>query len=163
MAKDIFSWVHHLSGTCCHLLSCDTSTGCQRCSRSWGASISATVLKTPVTAGYNYHHFFDWLLPSLQACLMDWAAGSGRWGSVERLGAAFRIRVALSVGWSHHRELLFVARGMQSKKLRASLLYDSAIVQSSSGCSGSCVFMDWAHCRFAPQKRHQNPPNRMTC
>ena len=47
---------------------------------------------------------------------MDWAAGSDHSSSVERLGAAVRVHMALLVRWSHHFLLRFGGRGVQSKK-----------------------------------------------
>ena len=42
--------------------------GCRKCLHSSGVSISATVLKAPVTAGFIYRHVLDWLPPLLQGC-----------------------------------------------------------------------------------------------
>ena len=56
MGENKFSWARQWNRTYCRPSSCGTSPSYQRCSRSLGASISATVLKAPVTAGYNCHY-----------------------------------------------------------------------------------------------------------
>ena len=100
-----FSRARHWNKTCCHRSSCETSPSCRKCLHSLGVSISVTVPKAPVTAGYNCRHchpLFGLPPPLLPGCSLDWAAGSHQSSSVERLGAAVRISMALLVRWSHH-------------------------------------------------------------
>ena len=163
MGENKFSWCHHWNRMCCHRSSCETSPSCQKCLHSSEASISATVLKAPVTAGCNYCHVLDWLPPLLQGCWTDWVAGWDRKGAVERLGAAVQIRMAFLVRWIHHWELLFVAQGMQSRKLRAFLFCESLIALSSSRFLASCVAVGLARSRVAPRRIHLNPPNQLKC
>ena len=98
VGENKFSWACHWNKICCHRSPCKTSPSCRKCLHSLGASITVTVLKAPVTAACNYLHcqtLYDLPPPLLPRCWMDWAARSDHSGSVEWLGAAVQIRMAL--------------------------------------------------------------------
>ena len=147
---------------CYHLLWCAEFPVRQSYRGTWAGLKWAMVPMAPVTGGYNFHHAESDLVglpPQLLSFNRGSAADWNHLDSAEQLIVVVQTRMELLGHKSCRHGWHYLVRGMELRRLSASLLYASQIAPSIIKYSRSCFVVDLVRLIVAPQRIRQSQLN----